>query len=90
MKFKRKHTHNGKTYAAGDRYTGPVHTGRFLYQRGALEPDGSPEDAAITAKRPLNSWSDGSEPTVALEKPKTTKASKTSKAQKEEANGQQS
>lgn len=94
MKFKRAHNHNGHQYAAGDKYTGPVHTGRFLFQRGALEPDGSPEDAPITSKRPLSSWSTGEEPAVPLSKPaakaKKTTAAASTKAEKETNDGKSS
>lgn len=48
MRFKRNHTRNGTRYARGDPFTGPVNTGRFLYQRGILEPDGGPDDHVIT------------------------------------------
>lgn len=48
MKFKRRHTHNGVTHEAGDPFTGSINTGRFLYHRKALEPDGGPDDDAIT------------------------------------------
>ena len=44
MKFKKRHN----AAQPGDPYKGDVHTGRFLYQRGVLEPDGGPDDAAIT------------------------------------------
>jgi hypothetical protein len=48
MRFRKRHTRNGVTYNAGDPYTGPIRTGRFLYQRGVLEADGGPDDDAIT------------------------------------------
>jgi hypothetical protein len=47
MRYKRAHTRNGVRVEAGTPYTGPVNTGRFLYQRGILEPDGGPDDHAI-------------------------------------------
>ena len=47
MKFKREHTHNTIKYAAGDEFTGGTGLGRFLYQRGALEPNGHEDDAEI-------------------------------------------
>lgn len=50
MRFTRHHTRNGIHYKPGDPYAGPVHSGRFLYHRGIIEPDGGPDDAAITAK----------------------------------------
>lgn len=59
MKYARTHMHNGVTHKAGDPFAGDVQTGRFLYQRGALAPDGSPDDDAITRKpgpRALQRW----------------------------------
>jgi hypothetical protein len=48
MRFKKTHTRNGVRHERGDPYSGPVNSGRFLYQRGVLEPDGGPDDDAIT------------------------------------------
>ena len=45
MKFKKRH--NG--IEPGTPFKGGVNTGRFLYQRGVLEPNGHPDDPAITA-----------------------------------------
>ena len=44
MKFKKRH--NG--IEPGTPFQGGVKTGRFLYQRGVLEPNGHPDDEAIT------------------------------------------
>lgn len=49
MKYARAHTHNGVTHKKGDPFDGDVNTGRFLYNRQALEPDGGPDDEAITS-----------------------------------------
>lgn len=46
MKYKRPHRHNGVSHQPGDPFTGTVNTGRFLYHRGVLEPDGGPDDEA--------------------------------------------
>lgn len=74
MKFTKRHTLNGVTYEAGDRFAGDVFLGRFLHQRGALEPDGAPEDAAITAKHTKPSWSAGtSEAPTEPQEPATPK-----------------
>ena len=48
MKYRRQHTHNGVIYKPGDPFTGDINTGRFLYNRRVLEPDGGPNDLAIT------------------------------------------
>lgn len=62
MKFARDHTHNRRRYKKGERYEGDVNTGRFLYHRGVLEPDGAEHDAAITSKRPQKqAWHSGDE-----------------------------
>jgi hypothetical protein len=55
MKYRKKHTRNGVTHEAGDPYDGPIHSGRFLYHRGVLEPDGSPDDALITSPKQIRS-----------------------------------
>jgi len=59
MKFTKRHTLNDVTHEAGDPFTGDVFIGRFLHQRGVLEPNGGPDDAAITAKHTKPSWSSG-------------------------------
>jgi hypothetical protein len=56
MRFAKRHTRNGITFEAGDAYTGDVQGGRFLYQRGVLQPDGSPGDDAITSPKPKQQW----------------------------------
>lgn len=48
MRYARDHTINNRKRAKGDAFTGDTNTGRFLYHRGVLEPDGSENDAAIT------------------------------------------
>lgn len=59
MRFTHPHTLNGHRYDTGEAFTGNVSVGRFLYQRGHLEPDGAPEDEAITAKLASSSWNSG-------------------------------
>lgn len=59
MRFTHPHTLNGYRYDTGDAFTGNVSVGRFLHQRGHLEPDGAPEDAAITAKHTKATWHSG-------------------------------
>ncbi len=44
MKFTKRHNN----HEPGDPYLGNAQTGRFLYQRGVLEPDGGADDDAIT------------------------------------------
>jgi len=57
MRYARDHTRNGVKHAKGDKYTGPTHSGRFLYHRGILEPDGDPQDADITRPaRAAQAW----------------------------------
>lgn len=85
MKFARPHTMNGHAYAKGEHYPGGVNTARFLYHRGVLEPDGSPEDAYVTSpKVKKTAWHDNSdtpepepEPTPAPKRARTRKASDT-------------
>ena len=52
MRYAKRHMRDGVTHNIGDPYTGPVHTGRFLYHRGVIEPDGSAEDEPITRAHP--------------------------------------
>lgn len=63
MKFTRPHKLNGHQHDAGDPFRGNVSLGRFLFQRKVLEPDGAPEDDAITAKQKPSAWhADRAEP----------------------------
>lgn len=61
MKYRRPHRHNGVAHKAGDPFRGTVNTGRFLYQRGILEPDGHADDPAITRNpgRRFQAWDQG-------------------------------
>lgn len=62
MRFKKDHTHNGTAHKKGDKYEGGIGFARFLYHRGILEPDGSPMDKHVTAKRPnKQAWHSGDE-----------------------------
>ena len=67
MKFKRAHTRNGVRYEVGAAFVGDTNTGRFLYQRGVLEPDGSPGDDLITRNpsRRAGAWGIGEDLAVA-------------------------
>jgi len=56
MKFTRPHKLNGHQHDTGDPFRGNTSLGRFLYQRKILEPDGAPEDDAITAKQKPSAW----------------------------------
>lgn len=60
MKFKKRHNRNGRQYEIGDKWTGDVDSGRFLYHRGILEPDGDPRDHLVTSAQPVRgvAWSD--------------------------------
>lgn len=60
MKFTRDHTHNRVLHKKGARYEGGIGFARFLYHRGILEPDGSPMDKHVTAKKPQKqAWHSG-------------------------------
>ena len=48
MKYRRQHTRNGVTHKKGDAFVGTIEAGRFLFHRHVLEPNGAPEDDAIT------------------------------------------
>ena len=51
-----------RTYLKGDPYDGDLHNATRLYQRGVLEPDGSPNDHLVTgANPPETTWHDGQE-----------------------------
>lgn len=60
MRFKKRHNRNGHQYEVGDKWTGDVDGGRFLYHRGILEPDGDPIDKFVTSAKPVRgvAWSD--------------------------------
>lgn len=76
MKFKRDHTVNGVKYKAGEHFTGDVRLGRFLFQRGQLEADGSPEDKKIMADASEYKeirWAQPEEPKPATKRRRTKK-----------------
>ena len=60
MRFKKRHNRNGRQFEIGDKWTGDVDGGRFLYHRGILEPDGDPRDHLVTSAKPVRgaAWSD--------------------------------
>lgn len=84
MRFTRPHTHNGHHYEAGDSYTGNISIGRFLHQRGVLEPDGAPDDDAITAKASKPAWhGDTADETPTTAEPQTTRRRSTRATRKD-------
>ena len=78
---------NGHAYAKGEHYPGGVNTARFLYHRGVLEPDGSPEDAYVTSpKVKKTAWHDNSGTPETTPAPKRTRTRKTSGTPTEQEN----
>lgn len=54
MRYTRDHTHNGVHHKAGAAFVGDTNTARFLYHRGALEPNGQPGDDLVTGPKISN------------------------------------
>lgn len=62
MRWARDHNRAGVQHKKGDKWSGPIQSGRWLYHRGHLEPDGDPIDALITGpKAPPAAWHGASE-----------------------------
>jgi len=61
VKWKRDHNRAGIQHLKGDKWTGPIQSGRWLYHRGIIEPDGDEVDALIVGPKATTSWHEANE-----------------------------